>query len=129
MQLPIPTPITISVTGRPYSLLEMAAYIVTKEGRYNRTAEGARSGQRLLSALHAGGSLKAEVADDDLRLFAEVVEKPSCGWGAHDVEIRMPSPTGERVMTRAVHAPTGEYLPLIDAVSNAAKSLPALPTK
>lgn len=126
MNLPIPAPVTI--LEKPYSMLDLARHVTSKERRYNRTAEDARSGVRLVAALEKARPSGAEVADEDLRKFAAVIEQPNCGWGIHDVSIQYPDPRdgSPKTLTRKAHGPTAEYLPLIDAVANAAKALPSL---
>lgn len=130
MKLTIPAPATIF--DKPYSLLEMARFITSKDRRYNRTADEARSGARLVAAIAAAGTKsQAEVDEADLRVFADAVERPSCGWGMHEVETEHRDPrTGEtRLLKRKGHASTVDYLPLIDSVAADAKALPPLPTK
>lgn len=126
MHLTIPPPVTV-FGNVSYSLAEMAAYIVETDHRYNRSAEGARSGVRLLAALAAERNGKVDVPDADLRLFAEAIEKPARGWGAHAVsgEVQDPRTGVATQVKRRAMAPTKAYLPLIDAVASAAAKLPA----
>ena len=125
MLLQIPAPLVI--LGKPFSLLEMARHITSKESRYNKTAEGARSGVRLVTALASATDGKADVLEEDLRLFASVIEAPSCGWGAHAIKVPVPSGDGTmREIERVVYASAADYLPIVDAIAAVAKALPPL---
>jgi hypothetical protein len=127
MILTVPTPVTISVTGTAFSLLDMARHVTGKDPRFNRTADAARAGARIVAAIAEAKGGTVDLTEPDLRLLAEVVEAPRCGWGAHQINIELPTPQGNvRSIQRNVHAPTAEYLPLIDAVAKAAAALPPL---
>lgn len=127
MKFQVPAPVEIN--EKPYSLLDMARFVTTQDARYNRTADAARSGVRVVTELErAGSGGKADLADEDLRLFATVLERPTCGWGRMPVEVPA-GPADPRtgkppMMTRNAAPATAKVLPLIDAVAAAAAQLP-----
>lgn len=126
MNLPIPAPVTIF--EKSYSVLDMARHITGKERRYNRTADDARAGVRLVAALEKAGTGAADIDELDLRKFAQVLEAPSCGWGAHEVSVQWRDPRDGKTQTqtRQAAASTSFYLPLIDPITAAVKALPPL---
>ncbi len=124
-KLTVSAPVTIGKT--PYSTLDMVRYVVDTDRRFNLSAEAARAGVRVVRAFEAGESV--ELADTDLRLLAEVLERPQRGWGVFRAtrEVAEPQPDGS-VRVRQVHSPAGaparEVLPLIDPIAAAAAKLP-----
>lgn len=126
MKLQLPAPVTIF--EKPFSMLDMARHITSTDPRFNKTADAARAGARIVGAIAEANGGTAELLEEDLRLFASVVEQPQRGWGAHVIKLQVPLPQGgTREMERKAHAPTAEYLTLIDAVAAAASKLPPLP--
>lgn len=127
-KLTVSGPITIG--NAAYSTLDMVRYVVDTDRRYNMSAEAARAGVRTVQAFEAGSTV--ELQDDDLRLLAEVVDKPARGWGAFRGRQDVPQPDGRGgvkvvPMESRVSVPAREFLPLIDPITQAAAKLPQLP--
>lgn len=118
MKLPAVAPLTIN--DQPYTLADMVTHVTTKERRYNATAEDARQGKRTRDAVVAG----ADVLPADLKKLGEVLERPSCGWGEFVIVRKVPRSDGTVLDVPArAQFPTYQFLPLIDAVQNAAASV------
>lgn len=122
MKLPPCDPVDIN--GELYTLAQMVEHVTTKERRYNTSADAARQGKRTRDAFATGG----ELAADDLKMLAEVVERPSCGWGEFIVTQRFQKPDGSvQELKQRAQAPTCLFLPLIDCIQGAARSVGWLP--
>lgn len=118
MKLPSCAPLVIN--GRPFTLADMVTHVTMKERHYNATAEGARQGKRTREAV----ADESDLLPDDLKKLAEVLEKPSCGWGEFVVTQRITRPDGTVAdVSRCAQFPTHQFLPLIDAVQTAAASV------
>lgn len=118
MKLPHCDPVTIN--DRPFTVADMVSHVTTKERRYNATAEDARRGKRTRDAVSAG----TDILPDDLKKLADVLDKPSCGWGEFVVVRKIPRPDGTFVeMPQRAQFPTHLFLPLIDLVQRAAASV------
>ncbi len=127
MKFKTAAPITIGKTS--YSTLDMVRFVAKNERRYNATAEAARQARRTIAAFEASGDV--DLGDEDLRQLAEVLEKPSCGWGQFTAERDVPqrAPDGGVLMGKMqqrIAVPTVEFLPLIDPIADAAAKLPLL---
>ncbi len=124
-KLTVSAPVTIGKT--PYSTLDMVRHVVDTDRRFNLSAEAARAGVRVVRAFEAGESV--ELADADLRLLAEVLERPQRGWGSFRAtrEVSEQQPDGSqrtRSLPVPVNVPAREFLPLIDPIAAAAAKLP-----
>jgi hypothetical protein len=118
MKLPPCDPVDIN--GQPYTLAQMVDFVTTKDRRYNASAEDARQGKRTREAVAASGDLSAV----DIKKLAEVIERPTCGWGEFVVIQRYPKPDGSfQELKQRGQAPTVLFLPLIDCIQSVAKSL------
>lgn len=132
MKFKISPPVTIA--NLSYSTLDMVRYLVRNDRRYNRTAEDARAGKRTVAAFELSAE-EVELSEADLRILADVVERPSTGsWGVFGSNRRIPRPmpdgsTQEVDVPTRTHVPAFEFLPLIDPIATAARSLPPLPAK
>lgn len=123
----VSAPITIGQTA--YSALDMVRYVVDTDRRYNDSAEAARAGIRTVRAFEAGDSV--DLQESDLRLLAEVVNRPQRGWGAFKGSQMVPqrdAQGGVRMAAQEVRAlvPAREFLPLVDPIVDAAARLPPL---
>lgn len=114
---------SIKIGEKPYTLVDMTRFVVRNDRRYNRDASSARQGARTIAALEAG----ADVAPEDVVALADVLERPSCGWGAFSAPRKVPQPDGSsRELTARVHVPALEFLPIVDFVQQAAASVAPL---
>ncbi|MBA2687511.1 MAG: hypothetical protein H0U64_05375 [Gemmatimonadaceae bacterium] len=110
----------VAIGPHSYSLAALVEHVTKNDKRYNDSAEDARQGKRTRDSIASGDILPA-----DLKKLAEVLEKPTCGWGSFSLtrDVSRPDGTVTQVQQR-VQVPTSEFLPLIDAVQTAAASVP-----
>lgn len=130
MKFKVSDPITIGKLT--YSTAQMVAYVTKTDRVYASSASGARDGKRVAAAFE--DALEVELADEDLRLLAARLDKPSAGWGEFWADREMPvratnGAIEKQVMRSRVQIPAIEFLPLIDPITNAAAALPPLANK
>lgn len=124
MKFKRPAPVSIQYAGKSFSwgLDDMVLYWTRSAREFNRDADSARQGQRILRAVTAapvGGEI--QLSPDDHVALKTLCEKPSCGWCVISVKhtLRGQGPDGqplEREHERRVSPPVASLLPLIDAV-------------
>lgn len=124
MKFKRPAPVSLTFGKQTFSwgLDDMVIFWTHQAREFNRDAEGARRGQRILQAVTAvpvGGDI--ELSAEDHVALKQLCEKPSCGWCVVTIKhtARAPGPDGkeiERSQERRVSPPVASLLPLIDAV-------------
>lgn len=118
MKLPSVAP--VSIGDQSYTLVDLVTHVTTKDSRYNATADDARQGKRTREAVAAG----SDILPADLKKLADVLNRPTCGWGDFKVIQKVPRADGSTFdVTRRAQFPTHMFLPLIDVVQTAAASV------